>query len=382
MKDIEAINDMTIRASFGATGTDAIDSYSFGDYYSLGKTYMSNPGMVHTRLPNPDLHWEQCENLTFGVEFRAFNFLKGTIEYYTRDTKDLLMSVPLPVTTGFDNIFKNIGKINNKGIEVELNSTNYRNVDFTWTTTLSLTYNKNEITSLPQDEIIDGTKRRVVGGTLYDYYIREWAGVDKLNGDPLWYMDEVDANGVKTGKRVLTNDYSAADKYNVGKSTPDVFGALGNNFEYKGFDLGIQLYYSLGGKIYDGLYQGYMHDGTDGAGGQMSVDALDYWTPENTNASLPKYVCDNTSKSNSTSSRWLVNGDYLKIKNIALGYTLPENSIKRFGLSSMRVFATVDNLYTFSAFKSGDPEMRLSGVGRSYAMPNTTNYRLGLTVRF
>lgn len=382
IKDIEAINDMTVRASYGVTGTDAIGSYKFGDYYSLGETYMGNPGMVHTRLPNPDLHWEQNENLTIGVEFRAFNFLKGTIEYYTRNTNDLLMSVPLPVTTGFKEIFKNIGEINNQGFEIELNSTNYKNVDFTWSTTLSLTYNKNEITSLPQAEMIDGTKRYVVGGTLYDYYLREWAGVDKLNGDPLWYMDEVDANGVKTGKRALTNDYSAADKYNVGKSTPDLFGAIGNNFEYMGFDLGIQLYYSLGGEIYDGLYAGYMHDGADGSGGQMSVDALDFWTLENTNASLPKYVYDNTSKSNSTSSRWLVNGDYLKIKNIAVGYTLSEKSIKRFGLSYMRVFATVDNIYTFSAFKSGDPEMRLSGVGTSYAMPNTINYRLGLTVRF
>jgi len=371
LKDVEWVDNLKFRVSYGVTGTDAIGSYKYGDYYSLGSNYNRQTGIVHSSLPNPNLGWEQNNSLSTGIEFALFNTLSGSLEFYNKKTTDLLFNVPKAYTTGFDEIFMNIGEMQNRGVEFELSNVNIQNDTFTWTTSITATYNKNTIESLPQDEIINGSKRYRVGGSLYDYYIRKWAGVDANNGDALWYK--------KDGS--TTNDYDDADKFNVGRSVPDVVASMSNSFTYKGFDLSFQIYASIGGKVYDGAYASLMHDGSDKVS-QLSTDALKSWKKKGDKTNVPKYVYESSAKSNSMSTRFLYDGTFVKLKNISLGYKLPKHIVSRFGLKSARVFGTVDNLLTISDFKSGDPEMRLSGNGVNYKFPNTTTWRVGASIKF
>jgi len=413
---VDWINNLKLRASYGVLGSNAIDDYLFGDYYSVGSFYNGQTGVAHTGLPNSLLQWEQSDNLSIGVDFELFNSrLSGTFEVYNKNTEDLLFSVPLPLTSGFPSIMKNNGDLNNKGYEIELRGTPVLG-DFTWNVSGTLSQNINEITKLPAGDQISGTKRFSEGGSIYDFYLREWAGVDTKNGSPLWYIDpavkkfdgttydkivkSVDADGYATvtyvnedgskvsdkvklvNGRLATSSQANADKMDIGEvSAPKIFASISNEFSYKGIDLSFQMIAGFGHKIYDGRRSSFMHDGS-GKVTNISTDALDFWSPTNTSSANPVNVFENDSKSNYTSTRMLVDGDFMKIKNITLGYSLPSELAKKLYVSKLRVFGSVDNLLTISDFKSGDPEISLAGVGSSYSFDNSTSFRFGVTVNF
>ncbi len=381
LKNADWVDLLKFRASYGVTGTDAIDSYMFGNYFTLGANYDHKIGLVHSNLPNDNLGWETNYQFSAAFEFELFGKLSGILEFYNKDSKDLLLEVPIPLTTGFQTVFKNIGEMNNRGIELTLNHVNIRKQDFTWKSLFTLSYNKNKITKLPDgNPIQQGSKRWEEGKSRYEFYIREWAGVNPDNGAGQWYIDVLDNDGNVTG-RELTEDYQAATKYYVGRSLPDVFGSLKNDFSYKGFDLSINLYYSIGGKVYDGSYAAAMHDGADGVA-QLSTDALNAWKEPGQQTDVPIYIHNNTEQSNYMSTRWLVDGTFLKIKNISLSYNLPESICNKLKMSEFKLFATVDNLHTFTKYKSGDPEQRLSGRSFGYLLPNQKTFRFGIQAKF
>ena len=286
IQNADFIQNLKLRGSYGVTGTDAIDSYMAGNYFTLGNNYDKKLGLVHTALPNKDLGWETSYQFSAGLEFEIFNRLRGEVDIYNKDTKDLLLEVNIPVTTGFNTVFKNIGEINNKGIEVSFSHKNIDTDNFKWTSRVTFSYNKNEIISLPNGDPIDaGSKRYEEGKSLYDFYMRDWAGVDAETGAAMWYKDVVDENGIVTGKETTTS-YDDASKYFVGRSVGDMMGALSNNISYKGFDLSFQFYYSLGGNVYDGAYAAAMSDGSEGVL-QASKDALGAWSPTNKDSDIP-----------------------------------------------------------------------------------------------
>jgi hypothetical protein len=380
MQNVNWVDNLKYRISYGVTGTDAITSYLFGNYFSLGSNYDHNVGILHTNLPNHDLGWESNYQLSTAIEFKLFKTLTGTIEVYNKNTKNLLLKVPIPVTTGFKTIMRNVGEINNKGIEFTLKNKNIDNNDFTWETSFTASFNKNKITKLPDGKPINsGSKRYEEGKSLFDYYMREWVGVNPANGAAQWYKDVKDSKGNITGKEI-TENYTEATKYFVGRSVADVFGSLKNDFTYKGFGLSVNLYYSLGGKIYDGVYASAMHDGR-GSLEQLSTDALNAWKKPGDKTDIPIYIYENTTQSSSMSTRWLVDGSFLKVKNITLSYTLAERTCKKLNLTYVKVFATVDNLHTFTKYKSGDPEQRLSGRSFGYHFHNVRTFRLGIKVK-
>jgi len=379
LKNISWIDNLKYRISYGVTGTDEIDAYRAGDYYSIGASnYMGQTGITHTNLPNIDLGWEQNNSLSTGVDFSFFNTLSGSVEFYNKNTKDLLMDINVPYTTGFKTIFKNVGEIQNRGLEVELNANLLKNNELKWTPSFTLTYNKNKIISLPQDEIINGTKRYAVGTSLYDFYLREWAGVDPQTGAPQWYK-EVEKDGVKT--KEITNSYDDATRFMIGRSTPDAMVSLSNSFTYKGFDFSFQIYASLGGKLYDGEYADLMHDGANKVQ-ELATDALNSWKTPGDITDVPKFVLGNLSKSNKQSTRYIVDGSFYKLKNISLGWNLPTSWMKRASISSARLFVTGDNLVIISDFKSGDPERFFSGVADNLTLPNTRVWRFGVAIKF
>jgi TonB-linked SusC/RagA family outer membrane protein len=388
MSDIGWINNLKLRGSYGVLGTNNILNYKYGDYYSMGANYMGDAGFYHTGLPNYRLGWEQSDNYSAGIDFDFFDDsrISGTVEWYYKNTDGLLYDVTLPVTTGFPKILKNIAEMHNTGIEIEFNAKILAG-DFNWDANATLSTVKNKITKLPIKQYITGTKRWKEGSSRYDYYIREWAGVNSNNGDPLWYCEKDKAiknasgNYLMVDGRYVTNKYADAPKYNLGQSTPKAFWGFTNTFEYSYFDLSVQLIGAWGHQIYDGRYATFMHDGS-GKVGNLSVDALDAWTPNNKDSKIPKFIFSNTNKSNDASSRWLVNGTFVKLKNITLGYTLPRYIAKSLKLTKLRIYATIDNLYSLSDYKSGDPEISLAGVSSGYTLPTSTTLRFGININF
>ncbi len=360
LKSYEWINDLKLRASYGTSGNNISDYlYGYQGLYSSGNNYNGGSGIAHDQLPNDGLTWEKSKSLNLGVDFGLFNHLSGSIEYYLKKSSALLLDKPLAGSTGLESVISNLGGMENSGIEFELHSSNIQTHSFLWKTDFNLSYNKNKITSYPQEQEIVGSKIRKVGYSLYEFYIQEWAGVDKATGAPLWYKDIKDNEGNPTGERETTSEYSKADRYKLGSALPSIFGAVNNTFSFKGFDISFLFTYSLGGKIYDGYEASLLNDGNK-AGYQSIKEQLDYWSPSNINSKNPIFVPNNTSKSNSRSSRYLHDADFIKMKSINLGYTLPQELTKKIQINNIRLFASIENIFVWNLdkdFKGYDVEL-------------------------
>jgi hypothetical protein len=264
------------------------------------------------------------------------------------------------MTTGFENITTNIGEVKNTGIEVELSNVNIQTSDWTWITSFNITTNQNEWTDLPQDQIISGSKLWKVGNSIYEYYIREWAGVDPATGEGMWYTDVLDADGNPTGERTLTKDYSEAVRYEQGDAAPDFFGGFTSNLSWRNFSFDFTLYFSYGGLLLDYDYMDIMHDGSRPSR-NLSTEALEAWQQPGDVTHVPKYIYQNDNQTNDRSTRFLHDASYMRLRNATLSYTLPSSLIGRINIASARVFVQADHYLTFAAYKGRDPETRLSG---------------------
>jgi len=281
----------------------------------------------------------------------------------------------------------------NTGFDGSLNAAIIVTNDFNWTLDLNFTHYKNEITKMPEKtpEIITGSKKLSEGHSVYDYFLRDYAGVDETTGRALWYKDVYETDGLgaivydDNGDPIVidketTDLYSEATRYYVGASSlPDFYGGITNSFSYKGFDLSVFVFYSVGGKIIDYDYQGLTHAGIR-YGGNMSVDLLDAWTPENTNTDIPRMDAG-LSDANGTSSRYLVDASYLRLRNVTLGYTLPSELTNRVKMDRVRVYISGDNLYTLFGTQGLDPEVNISGTTDN-RYPQLKTFQFGVNLSF
>jgi TonB-linked SusC/RagA family outer membrane protein len=376
--NVKFVNELKLRASYGVSGNNSgIGRYQAQGLYGLGNSYEGASGMTYTQLANNQLQWEKIVNTEVGLEFMMFNRrLTSEISYFNKASNGLLFAKPLSRTTGFSSLVTNLAEMDNKGIEVVLSGSPVLNKDFRWDASVNLTSVANKVTKLTQNEVVDGSKMLRVGENRFQWYLREYAGVDPVDGRAMWYMD--DANGNK----VTTKAYASAKQYTgLGSAMPKFYGGFSNALSYKDFDFSIYTSFSVGGKIFDELYQSLMHNGIS-PGQQMAKDVLNAWTPANNNSSIPRFVpAANTDLSNSTSSRFLFDGSYLRIKNISLGYTLKNEWTRSAKLSNVRVFVTGENLLTFAKHKGFDPETTISG-SRNNDIPNVKTFSAGLTLGF
>lgn len=372
LKSVNWISSLTLKASYGSSGNDALSGYyNYLALYAI-KNNLGNGGVITSRLPTPNLKWES--NLVFnaGTDFGFFkNRLYGTVNYYIRTSQDLLYGRPMAGSTGFTSISANIGKLRNSGVEVELNGVAISTRDVRWVVGINFAHNKNEILELPQKEIISGTKRLAVGGSIYDFYIREWAGVDQATGNPLWYKTGAD------GKKETTRTYSQGTLYNAGTSLPDLTGGFTSTVSYKEFELSLVLAYSLGGKVLDLDYVSLM-SGAVAPGRNWSTELLNRWTPDNKNTNVPRFTTDDLSFTQ-TSTRWLYDASYARLKNLQLGYNLPGSLAKKAGLKNLKVYALAENLLTFYGHKGMDPEQSIEGT-TYYQYPQMKTISVGLQV--
>lgn len=388
MPDFYWLDDLKLRASYGTSGNDAVGNFASLDLLQFGWNYAGDPGLIYSQLANPGLTWEQNDNLNIGVDLTIFNNITTSFEFYKRYSKQLLLDVPTSLTTGFDSRTDNVGNMTNTGFEWNVSSTNISNSDFVWTTDFNFTYNKNEITSLPQDQIIQGSKVWREGASLYTFYIQEWAGVNRENGRPMWLLNDPE-NAEKLmaqyptevyeyDGKIVTSKYAFAQKAEVGDALPKFYGGLTNGFSYKGFDASFLVFFSIGGKVYDYTEADLSHGGKT-VGQNLLASQYDTWSPENTDSDNPQYIYGNPDKPNSRSTRFLHDASYVRLKNITIGYTLPKSLVSKIGISNAKVYVQGNNLLTFSGLKGLDPEQALSGT-TDYNIPNTKSINFGINL--
>jgi len=386
MKDSKTINLLKLRASYGLTGNSEIGENRFEFLYGV-TNYPNLPGYSPVQLPSRNLRWEKTAQEDVGIEFGLFKSrLTGELDYYQKQSSDLLLNVTTPSTTGFTSITQNLGKMTNKGVELSLTSQNFIG-DFRWTTTLTVGYNKNKVGNIGGQIIESGDQleRAIDGQPIGTFYMQKFVGVDPANGDALY----ADANGKPT------NDYNNAARYVVGKYTPDYTVGLTNTFSYKKVDLSLFFYGVTGNKIYNGGGQ-YMSDGfANGNLDNQTTDLLNAWTHPGQITNVPRAGLGIPANSNASgfstggnaSTRWLYDGKYIRLKNVTLGYTIPTAAATALKISSVRIYASVINMFTWTKYPA-DPEVNtntLSIIGGGedfYTIPQAKTFTVGLNVKF
>ncbi len=355
MKDNNVIKNADIRISYGTVGNQSLPSlYAARGFYEAGYNYNQTPGMVPGGIENPDLTWEKSKKFDVGFDLNLWNRLNVTFDYYNEDTSDALYEVPLSLTTGMESTWQNIGKIRNRGIELGLRGVVFANKDMSVSLFGNLTFNQNKVIKLANGSIESSYTIIEEGRPYRQFLMREYAGVDAETGKALYYLNE---EGDET-----TDVWNDAAKRYVGSADPKLVGAFGLNADGYGFDVSLTFNYRAGGKVYDA--------GHNYTGWGMSFItplecmALDSWTPENKNAKYPQYIYGDPTFSTSASTRFLMSGNFLRLSNITVGYTLPQKLTRKAFMDKVRFYINMDNVHTWTAsdFVGYNPETYSNGV--------------------
>jgi TonB-linked SusC/RagA family outer membrane protein len=371
MKKQNFINELKIRASIGLTGNDGIPDFSSLGLYGGGFNYGGGSGIAPTQLPNPDLKWETTLQKGFGLDI---SFLQErvslTAEVYFNNTHDLLLARPIPPSTGFSSIYANIGELENKGVELTLNTVNLKGA-FGWTSSLNFAANQNKVTALYNDQPIDdigrGGNRVQVGEPIGIFYGYNCLGVDPTTGKLVY--EDINNDG----------EITAVDRKKIGDPNPDFSYGITNNFTYKNFELSVFLQGIYGNELFNGSLI-YLESG-NGVDNQ-TTNMLRRWQKPGDVTDMPKE--GDTYKS----SRFIEDGSFLKIKNITLGYNFNREMLKKIGVKSAKLFATVQNAYTFTAYTGMDPEVNYYGADNLvmgtdfFTYPQARAFVFGLNLGF
>lgn len=399
------VDQLKLRAAFGSVGNVPTSLYPSYSLYSVGATYNENPGALISQIGNKDLTWEKTYTTGVGVDASFWqNRLHATLDYYIKNTSNILYQVPVTGLVGVTSIWKNIGKMRNTGIELTVGGDIIRTKDLTWNVTANISHNSNELRDLYKQRdangnyvvkpvlisdgtSIAGTAQRIleIGEPVDTYYMKEWAGVNPEDGKPQWYMD--DANGNK----VVTDSYSKASYYKCGKASPDVYGSFSTSLFYKNFDLQANFGYSLGGQIYSYYRQEFDSDGAyAGDRNQMKLQkGWSRWEKPGDIATHPRAMYNNQDKGNLASSRYLESSDYLKLRSLTLGYNF---DLKKYGIQTLRLSVSGENLFTITDYSGVDPELpagtndkgvlSVTSTGGTSVYPAVRKFMLGVNLTF
>lgn len=343
MESVKWLDLLKLRLSYGIQGNDNMsDWYAWQGLASTGSNamnYNGNMGVFYSKMENRDLTWEKNKSWNVGMDFAMLGQrISGSVEFYNRLTTDMLFSLPMPLSNGFSQRYKNIGSMVNRGVDLDLNGIFYADKNIEAGARFNLSYLHNEIKSLPQDKIIKDDKQWQKGHGAYEFYMYEYAGVDSETGDALYY-------GEGENGRIKTANIGEASKYYVGNGLAPVQFTLSPYINLYGVDFSFSLSGTFGNQVYDYAYERMMHTGGS-YGTQWSADILDRWTPENRNTNIPKVTIGANSYS-IASSRFLFDGDYMRLRALTLGYTLPKTWLAKAHIKSARIYFQGDNLLTF-----------------------------------
>ncbi|MFK1748930.1 TonB-dependent receptor [Bacteroides fragilis] len=375
----ESVNQLKVRVSYGSLGNTPGAYYG---HYPLYSSMMYNDEVAYfpSQMGNADLSWEKCYTTNIGIDARFFDRFGVTIDLYNKNTSDLLYYAPLPNISGYTGQYKNVGAINNKGLEISLNADVIRTSKFQWTSDFNIGFNRNRVTELyggkPE---LKGLKRLEEGRDMDEWYLREWAGVDTANGSPLWYTTD------ENGKRTTTDSYNKADRVYCGSAAPKFTGGWMNSFSYKGFTLTANFDFVYGNLLYNQSRELLDSDGAYADYNSMKLKSgWKRWEKEGDIATHPKAINGGNKNSNKSSSRYLEKGNYFSLRNLSLGYSIPEKLCGKLGLQRVNVSCSADNLFTLTPFSGVSPQLSDSSTD-GYAgtiYPLSRRIVFGLNVSF
>jgi len=381
MQNNDFINILKLRASYGVNGNDQISPFGYSGTFDTTGSYNGQNAATISSAGNALIGWEENATFDIGVDFSVFNNrVSGFLDYYVRDTSDLLYNLPVSGLNGDSFVFQNFGGMKNSGVEISLNTKNITtNTDgFTWSTGITLTTNKNEITALESDEIISGNYLRKVGEDFNTLNLYGYAGVDPETGREMFYTDETETE--------TTMVLGEAEKYNHGKATPDYYGSLINTVTFKNFSLTAQLYSSWGGQIFEPNGNVQNDNGYRRTRDYSNTSKYVYdnrWQQPGDITNVPKYVYGNSLSSNQT-SRWLHDGSYVRLKRVELAYTFSNKMLQNSFIDRLRLHVSGDNLWTSikDDTLTNDPEMAGITGTASFNNPISKTIYFGLNVTF
>lgn len=351
LKNSNTISFLKLRSSYGVTGNAEIGNFSARSLYAAA-AYASVSGLVTSQIGDQKLKWENTNQFDIGLDFGFLNNrISGEIDIFSKKTKDLLLDVPVPAINGFSTITKNIGDMENKGIEVALNASILTGI-FRWNASVNVSTYKNKVTRLVAP-VAPGSRtlgRLSVGAPFGQFYGVKYEGVDPANGDALFLG--------KDGKN--TNDYSLAQETVLGDPNPDYYGGINNHFSYKAFDVDVQCQFVKGGDLYNiaGFFQSVNGNYFD----NQTLDQMAFWRKPGDITSVPQPRLY-TANGNRKSSRWVQDGSYFRVKSVNVGYALPKQVLKSAKIESARVYIAANNLFTFTKYTGYDPEVNTQYVG-------------------
>ena len=384
--DVKWIDMLKIKFSIGQQGNDNIGSYNYTDRYNIVNSN-DELSLSFNSKGKKDITWETNTNMNLGVEFELLKGkLNGGVELFYRKTTDMLNWFNVPLSLGYPGYYDNIGDMANKGVELELNYIPVNKKNFTWKINLNLTHYKNKITYLPDEKkttVMDGHGGYMNGSRYYGedlpintWYMKRFAGLSE-DGLSLWYYTDKETNEEKT-----TTTYSTGDFYLCGDPNPDLYGGFGTSITFHGFDLSTQFSYLVGGLTYDYGYAGMMGNPTaTSVGNRWHKDVLKAWSPENPSSTIPRWHFNDLNTTGS-SDRFLIDGSYLNLQNIQVGYTLPDSWTSHLKIKNLRLYFVCDNVYYWSKRKGLDPRRSISGVGTSGKIAPFRTYSGGISLQF
>lgn len=365
MQNIQFIDLLKLRASYGEVGNDDV-----GSYYPWRATYENaqnagEAGYVQSSFGNKDLKWEVSRNFDVALEFSFLNRIKGSLEYFNRQSSNLLFSIPLSPSTGVDAQDMNTGTMYNRGLEIELTGSIYDTKDLKWDVNVNATHIRNRITDLPVDPFVSGIHKVEEGHSRYEFWLRQWKGVDPETGNSLYVPDEQYLESSESLVTIDGNTYTtkiAEGKYDYsGESMPKVTGGISTNVEYKGFSLALTFYYQLGGKMYDTAYSDLMSPGTGSLSySTLHVDMLKRWQKPGDITDVPRISngSDATDLTGS-STRWLISSNMLELSTVNFGYQFPKQWVTPLGVSDLRLYFSAENVFQITKRKGIYPRRNL-----------------------
>ena len=374
IKNSNFLSDLRLRAGWGTSGNAEIGNFPSLSSYSFGSTYDGQPGSTISQIPNPDLTWENNDALNLGLDYGLFkDRITGTVEVYNRLSRDMLLLRPLSATTGFTGVTDNLARMRNQGIEVTVNAQAFNRPNFSWTVDFNISFNQNNILDLEQSDSTDlgpGIQVWRVGNPLQSWFLKRWAGVNPADGTPLW----------ADGEGGVTGNWNDAPEEIVGNAEPTFIAGLTNTISFKNLSLSFFIYTAQGHEVYDGTRFFIDSDGSD-LGRNHPTYVQDRWRQPGDIAERPQAVLGGNNLGNETSTRYLFDGSYIRLRNIVLSYRLPSSWTKTLSLSGIQVYAQGQNIVTITDYPGWDPELSVGGT-EFFRYPNSKSYTLGIDVGF
>ena len=385
MKRALWVNDLRLRATYGVSGNQLNSAYPYTNLWSIGELD-GKPTISQSSVGNRNLSWERNKQVDVGLDFRLWDRVYGSFDWYNRRTHDLIWNRPTPASTGLTSRLENVGVLQNAGFEFDITVDIIKNRNVYWNIGINGAFAQNKLIEFPEElgnaalggDYVSGAFLRGKGKSYYNLYLFDYAGVDPETGGELYWKNTTDSEGNVTG-RELTSNFAEADQYEMGDALPDMTGGLRTSFRWKNLDINVQTAFQIGGKQWDGASANMYDPGR--AGFTVSDDLIrNTWTPENPNAEFPMLMYGGTWQFPASNVNALFrDASYFSLKNLNVGYTLPKKWTSKLSIESLRVFFNADNLCFVSAHDGFDPRMGFSSMN-GFQFPQARTFTFGITL--